>query len=183
MAEGRLDAGVGKSAGAARPAVVAVVGRSGSGKTTLIERLVPLLVGRGLRVATVKQTAGFEIDVPGKDSWRHGAAGAAAYAVASPASLAYVESQSTETDLAAIVARFFDGFDVVLCEGYRREAATTVEVFREATRHDRPLCGEGEAAALVTDAPVAHERRFAPDDAGGLADFLVDLLRLDDRTR
>jgi molybdopterin-guanine dinucleotide biosynthesis protein B len=160
------------------PAVVAVVGRSGSGKTTLIERLVPLLVARGLRVATVKQTASFDIDTPDKDSWRHGRAGADAYAVASPSRLAFVESSPAETDLAAIVARFFPDFDLVICEGFRRETATTVEVFRRATGHEGPLCADGESAAIVTDAPVEHGRRFALDDAGGLASFLVERLGL-----
>ena len=85
-------ADTGASTTDARPVVLGVVGRPGSGKTALIERLIPELVARGLRVATVKRTAGFDIDMPGKDSWRHGAAGAAAYAVASPSRLAFVEA-------------------------------------------------------------------------------------------
>ena len=70
---------------AGRPALVAIVGKSDSGKTTLIEKLVPELVRLGLRVGTVKHDAhSFEIDHPGKDSWRHGQAGAEAYVIASP---------------------------------------------------------------------------------------------------
>ena len=60
-----------------QPALVAIVGKSDSGKTTLIEKVVPQLVKLGLRVGTVKHDAhSFEIDHPGKDSWRHGQAGA-----------------------------------------------------------------------------------------------------------
>ena len=172
----------------ARPVVLGVVGRPGSGKTALIERLIPELVARGLRVATVKRTAGFDIDMPGKDSWRHSAAGAAAYAVASPSRLAFVEVAGTEAPgggddagepaLDAIVARFLGDADVVLCEGYLREAALTVEVFRRAAGYDVPVCEPGEALALVTDAPVDHEHRFALDDVGGLARFLVERLGL-----
>ena len=61
-----------------KPALVAIVGKSDSGKTTLIEKVVPELVKLGLRVGTVKHDAhSFEIDHPGKDSWRHGQAGPA----------------------------------------------------------------------------------------------------------
>ena len=61
----------------AAPALVAVVGKSDSGKTTLIEKLVPELIRLGLRVGTIKHDAhSFEIDHPGKDSWRHGQSGA-----------------------------------------------------------------------------------------------------------
>ena len=73
------------------PALVAIVGKSDSGKTTFIERLLPELIALGLRVGTVKHDAHTaDIDHEGKDSWRHGRAGAAAYVVSSPSQLAYV---------------------------------------------------------------------------------------------
>ena len=70
--------------------MLGVVGRSGSGKTTLIERLIPELTRRGLSVAAVKRVARFDIDTPGKDSWRHSHAGAQAYAVGSASQFAFV---------------------------------------------------------------------------------------------
>ena len=85
MSEHRETAAEGK------PALVAIVGKSDSGKTTLIEKVVPELVKLGLRVGTVKHDAhSFEIDHPGKDSWRHGQAGAEAYVIASPERLAFI---------------------------------------------------------------------------------------------
>jgi molybdopterin-guanine dinucleotide biosynthesis protein B/molybdopterin-guanine dinucleotide biosynthesis protein len=158
----------------ALPALVAVVGKSDSGKTTLIERLLPELSALGLTVGTVKHDAhGFDIDHPGKDSWRHGQAGARAYAVASPDRLAFVTRLDDELPLAIIARRFFAGFDLVVAEGYKRTAPNRVEVFRVGAGHEEPLCAPGEALALVTDAPLAHEHRFALDDARGLARFLA----------
>jgi molybdopterin-guanine dinucleotide biosynthesis adapter protein len=179
----------------AHPTIVGVAGRSGSGKTTLIEALIPALAGLGVRVATVKRTPRFDIDERGKDSWRHGRAGATTYVVASATQLAFVETTEAagqpeapsddavrraarEPRLSDIVARFFTDIDLVLCESYRREAPRVIEVFRLAAGYDEPVCAPGEALALVTDAPFEHEHRFALDDAAGLAGFLVARLGL-----
>jgi molybdopterin-guanine dinucleotide biosynthesis protein MobB len=170
------SAGGGPAGG--QPVVVGVIGKSGSGKTTLIEQLIPQLRQLGLRVGTVKSVAGFQIDSPGKDSWRHHEAGAEAYVVVSPTRLAYVADLREEVDLAHIVARFFAGFDVVLCEGFRAEAPTVIEVFRRDAGHLVPLCGPADSLALVTDADIEHEHRFALGDAGPLARFIAERLGL-----
>jgi molybdopterin-guanine dinucleotide biosynthesis protein B len=156
------------------PALVAIVGKSDSGKTTFIEKLLPELIALGLRVGTVKHHGhSTDIDHEGKDSWRHGRAGAAAYVVSSPSQLAYVAKTDAEVPLAAIARRFFDGFDLVVAEGYKASAPHRVELFRAAAGHASPLCGPGEAMALITDAPLRHEHRFALDDARGVARFLA----------
>jgi molybdopterin-guanine dinucleotide biosynthesis protein B/molybdopterin-guanine dinucleotide biosynthesis protein len=164
-----------------RPALVAIVGKSDSGKTTLIEKLVPELVELGLRVGTVKHDAhSFEIDHPGKDSWRHGQAGAEAYVIASPERLAYIARLDEELELVDIVRRFYGGFDIVVAEGYKRTAPHRVELFRAGAGHAEPLCAPGEAIALVTDADLEHEHRFGLEDGAGLARFLaarLDALR------
>ena len=175
------EAASGRALSQAAPALVAVVGKSDSGKTTLIEKLVPELVGLGLRVGTVKHDAhSFEIDHPGKDSWRHGQSGAQAYVIASPKRLAYIARLDDEMPLAAIARRYFAGFDLVVAEGYKATAPHRVEIFRRDAGHDAPLCAPGEAMALVTDAPVEHEHRFSLDEARGAALFLaarLDTLR------
>lgn len=175
------DGGMTAAARDARPALVAIVAKSDSGKTTLIEKLVPELLDLGLRVGTIKHDAhGFEIDHPGKDSWRHGQAGAQAYVVASPQTLAYIAKLNGEMPLADIARRFFADFDLVIAEGYKRTAPHMVELFRVGAGHAEPLCAPGEAMALVTDAPLEHEHRFALDDTAGLARFLaarLDTLR------
>jgi molybdopterin-guanine dinucleotide biosynthesis protein len=160
--------------GATGPALVAVVGKSDSGKTSLIERLIPELRALGLRVGAVKHDAhGFEIDHPGKDSWRHGQAGAEAYAVSSPGRFAYIAQVREELPLDVLARRYFGHVDLLVAEGYKRSAPHRVEVFRAAAGHAEPLCGPGEALALVTDAALEHEHRFALDDAAGLARFIA----------
>lgn len=159
----------------AQPALVAIVGKSDSGKTTLIEGLVPELKRLGLRVGTLKHDVhGFEIDVPGKDSWRHGHAGADAYAVSSPEKLAYITRVEDELPLEEIARRFFAGFDILVAEGYKRSAPYRVEIFRVAAGHEEPLCGPGEALAMVTDADLEHEQRFALGEEARLARFLAE---------
>jgi molybdopterin-guanine dinucleotide biosynthesis protein MobB len=169
-------AGVPRTAGA--PAVLGVVGRPNNGKTTLIEKIIPELNRLGLRVGAVKRVAKLEIDVPGKDSWRHSRAGADAYAVGSPGKVAFVERQTGEATLEDIVARYFAGYDVVVCEGYRREAPDVVEIFRSGAGYESTVCEPGEPIALVTDADLAHPHRFGLDDTGALVRYLVERLGL-----
>ncbi len=165
---GRDDAG---------PALLAIVGKSDAGKTTLIERLVPELVKLGLHIGTVKHDVhGFEIDYPGKDSWRHGQSGADAYAIASPNRLAFIARLEAEMPLDTIATTYFTGFDLVLAEGYKRSAPHRIEVFRLGAGHEVPLCESDESLALVTDAPLEHVTRFALDDVTALARFIASRL-------
>jgi len=161
-----------------KPAVLGVVGRPNSGKTTLIERLIPEFTRLGFKVAAVKSVAHFDIDTPGKDSWRHGHAGTEAYAVASATKLAFVTRLRAETTLAELVERYFSGYDIVVYEGYRHEAPQVIEVFRAAAGYAETKSSPEELLALVTDADVPHRHRFALDDAAGLAAFLVEKLGL-----
>jgi molybdopterin-guanine dinucleotide biosynthesis protein len=164
------------------PALVAIVGKSDSGKTTLIEKLLPELIKLGLRVGTVKHDAhSFEIDHPGKDSWRHGQAGAHAYVISSSQQLAFIAKLEGEVPLPEIARRYFAGFDLVVAEGYKRSAPHLVELFRTGAGHEAPLCAPGESLALVTDADFEHEHRFGLEDAAGLASFIaarLDTLRV-----
>ena len=127
--------------------VVGIVGASGSGKTTLIERLVPLLKAKGLRVSTIKHAHhGFDMDRPGKDSYRHRAAGAEEVMVFAHGRWALLREDPTEPRLGELIRRMAR-VDIILVEGFKAENIPKIEVYRP---------GLGKAA-------------FYPDDPGILA--------------
>jgi molybdopterin-guanine dinucleotide biosynthesis protein B len=157
----------------ALPPLVCIVGRSNAGKTTLIEKLLPELIRLGLSVGTIKHDVhGFDIDVPGKDSWRHKRAGAKRTMISSPAKLALIQDTDHDPGLGELL-EFFRGLDLVLAEGYKRENRPKVEVFRPEA-YVEPLCRADEnLIALVSDVPVSlNVQRFGLEDAAGLAAFL-----------
>src|SRR5512135_3890340 len=152
--------------------IVSIVGKSDAGKTTLIEKLIPELKRRGYRVATIKHDAHhFEIDHPGKDSYRHFHAGADWTLIGSPAKLAIIRRLERELTLDEIAATISD-VDVILTEGYKCEARLRIEVSRRANTTEL-ICDRSELLALVADYPIEWEIPvFGLDDAAGLADFV-----------
>ena len=113
------------------PPIVAFAAPSGTGKTTLIERVVRVMVGRGLRVGVLKADAHrVVLDTPGKDSWRFADAGASPVAVLSADRLALFERVEGDISLVAAAVRLFPGVDVVLAEGFRRSGVPTIRVHR-----------------------------------------------------
>ena len=116
---------------------VSVVGRHNSGKTTLIEKLIAELVNRGLDVGSVKHHShvGFDIDIPGKDSYRHRAAGASETVIAAPGQMACIKTVEGELECADIV-RGMPGHDVVVVEGYRKSGLPTIEIMRAGSEAD-----------------------------------------------
>lgn len=156
--------------------VVAVVGKGDSGKTTFVEKVIRELTSRGVRVATVKHHIhDYEIDVPGKDSWRHARAGSVVAMVSSPEKFSMVrrvEEELTLEEIAAIAAEA--ECQILIAEGYKVENVDRIEVSRLG-RSAEPLSGPGESIALVTDNPDLGSLGmplYGLDDAVGVADFL-----------
>ena len=156
--------------------VVSIVGKGDSGKTTFLEKLIRELTARGFRVATVKHHVhDYDIDTPGKDSWRHARAGAVTTMVSSPEKfslISRVEREMTLPELALVAVD--SGCDILLTEGYKREGVNRIEVSRAARSEDL-ICSPGEALALVTDKPQAtcgDAETFDLDDATGVADLI-----------
>ena len=155
------------------PPLICIVGRSDSGKTTLIEKLLPELNKLELTVGTIKHDVhGFDIDRPGKDSWRHKQAGSRATIISSPAKMAMVRDTDHDHALDELLG-YFRGFDLVLTEGYKREKKPKIEIYRPEA-HPEPLCrGDENLIALVSDVAVdLGVPRFGLEDAAGLAAFI-----------
>jgi len=153
--------------------VVSVVGKSGSGKTTLMEKLVAELTGRGYRVATVKHHIHeVDIDVPGKDSWRHAHAGSRVAMISSPTQFAVVSKVERERTLPELVEAAGD-VDILLTEGFRQSGDVRIEVCR-AVRSEERICKAGELFALVTDttAESGGVPVFGLDDATAVVDLI-----------
>ena len=136
--------------------VIGLAGWSGSGKTTLLRRLIPVLVGQGLRVSTLKHAHhGFDVDRPGKDSWEHRQAGAQEVLVASANRWALMHELrgDAEPDLADLLSRL-SPVDLVLIEGFKRGDHPKLEVFRAV--NEKPLLYPGDPAVVVvaSDAPM-----------------------------
>jgi molybdopterin-guanine dinucleotide biosynthesis adapter protein len=113
------------------------VGKSGTGKTTLIESIVLTLKGKGYRVAVVKHAHhGFEMDKPGKDSWRFGQAGSDMVAISSPGKLAMLEKVDGELDFEQVNSRLGDRFDIVLVEGFKQTSKVKIEITGSETNED-----------------------------------------------
>ena len=154
--------------------IISVVGKSGVGKTTFLEKLIAELKRRGHRVATVKHDVhGFEIDQPGKDSWRLAQAGSDSVVIASPQRLALIKRLDGEMPLGEIAALLTD-VDIILTEGYKRGDAPKIEVSRRE-RGEELLCTPDELAAIVADQPFDLDvPQFGLDDAAGIVDLLKE---------
>ena len=116
---------------------LSIVGRHNSGKTTLIEQLIAELVARGHDVGSVKHHShvGFDIDYPGKDSYRHRAAGASETVIAAPGQIARIKTVEDEVECSDIV-RSMHGHDIVVVEGYRKSGLPTIEIMRSGNDAD-----------------------------------------------
>jgi molybdopterin-guanine dinucleotide biosynthesis protein MobB len=165
---------------------IGFVGRSGSGKTTLIERLIPLLARRGLTVSALKHAHhDFDIDRPGKDSFRFRAAGAAQVMVAAPHRWALMTELRGQTARLETLLGELAPCDLVLVEGFRSEAMIPqIEVRASclaatAASEDSPAFAPGAKAgenliAIVCDDPIDLALpRFARDDVAAIAAFIV----------
>ena len=151
--------------------IYGIIGWQNSGKTTLVESLVSILTGRGLSVSTVKHVHhDVDLDQPGKDTWRHRAAGAQEVVLASAHRFAILrEHRGPEPDLASVLARLAP-VDLVLVEGYKRDAHPKIEVWREGVA-DRPMIQRSDPLVRA----VASDRRVSSLMVPGLTVPLLDL--------
>jgi molybdopterin-guanine dinucleotide biosynthesis adapter protein len=156
--------------------IIGLAGWSGSGKTTLVTSVIPVLVKRGLKVATVKHAHhDFDTDQPGKDSWLHRQAGASEVAIVSSRRWAIVHELGEESEpaLMDILAKL-SPVDLVIVEGFKRHPHPKLEVYRAVV--GKPLLHPEDdcIVAVATDAPLkdAQVPVLMLDDIEGIANVL-----------
>jgi molybdopterin-guanine dinucleotide biosynthesis protein B len=156
--------------------LIGFAGWSGSGKTTLVERVIVLLARRGLKVSLIKHAHhDFDIDRPGKDSWRHRAAGCGEVLVSSGRRWALMHELrgAPEATLDELIGRL-SPCDLLLVEGFKHAPIPKIEIHRAAL--GRPLLFplDRHVIAVATDVPLDTALpQFGLDDAAAVADFIV----------
>jgi molybdopterin-guanine dinucleotide biosynthesis protein B len=157
--------------------IIGLAGWSGSGKTTLITKLLPRLIARGQRVSTVKHAHhGFDLDQPGKDSFFHRAAGATEVVISSAKRFAVLHElrEEPEWNLADLLGKM-SAVDLVLIEGFKRDAFPKLEVHRAI--NGKPLLHPEDPliVAVASDDPLPQAKVPVVDlnDIEAIADLLL----------
>jgi molybdopterin-guanine dinucleotide biosynthesis protein B len=158
------------------PPVFIFVGHSNSGKTTLIERLIPEMTRRGLRIATIKHAHHkVQLDTEGKDSWRYKNAGAALSMLVTTNELQLVADANEPREPIKLAKRFLNEADMVLAEGFSQAPGPKIEILRRALGKP-PRCEISDGLiAIATDCPEIYPElpHFTLDDPEALAEFLL----------
>ena len=134
--------------------ILSIIGKSRSGKTTLIEKLIPALKARGYKVGTIKHHShpGFEIDFPGKDTWRHAQAGSDHVVIVAPDKIASIRNLEQALPIDEIADSMAD-MDIILTDGYKSAGKPSIEIIRAETGLE--LIGDPvQILAIATDIAI-----------------------------
>lgn len=161
--------------------IFGLTGLSGSGKTTLISKLVDWFVQRGYTVSTLKHTHhGFDLDSPGKDSWRMREAGAQEVFLVGNRRLVLLQEfrDMPEPTVEELVARL-QPCDLVLVEGYKRDPLPKIEVHRPGLENPPVWPGNTSVVAVATDAPIDTPLpKLNLNDTEAIARFIIEYVGL-----
>lgn len=166
------------------PPVFGVVGWKNSGKTTLMANLIKELTQRGFAISVIKHAhAKFEIDHPGRDSFKMREAGARQVTLSSPRRFALMRELGDAPEMPfGEVLPYAGPCDLVLVEGYKREAFPKIEIRRDGAASREPLSAEClQVVAIASDRPGSEEDRlpvFHINDIGRIVDFIAATLGL-----
>lgn len=156
--------------------VFGIVGYKNAGKTGLMERLVTEIAGRGFSVSTLKHAHhSFDVDHPGKDSYRHRQAGAHQVLLSSRERWALMTElrRADELPLSELLKRL-DPVDLVLVEGYKRDTQPKIEAFRSVTGNPLIAPDDPTIRAVASDAEVqVTQPVFDLNDTIAIADFIL----------
>jgi len=161
------------------PTMVFIVGFSDSGKTEVVVKLIETFIAHGFRVGTIKHDIhGFEIDRPGKDSWKHKKAGATTTVISSPFQIGMVKDVDHDHAPEDLV-RLMENIDIVIVEGYKRHNHPKIEVFRPEIGKTPACKGDKNLIAVVSDARLDWGIPcFSPDNVNDLANFIIEYFHL-----
>ncbi|PKO86618.1 MAG: molybdopterin-guanine dinucleotide biosynthesis protein B [Betaproteobacteria bacterium HGW-Betaproteobacteria-12] len=164
--------------------VFGIAGYSGSGKTTLLEKLIPCFTARGLKVSVIKHAHhGFDIDRPGKDSYRHREAGANEVLLSCHDrwALMHERRSDNEVSLDELLGRLAP-CDLVLIEGFKQEPVPKLEVYRPENGKPPLFPERRDIVAVATDAAIDTTLPCLPlDDVEQIAEFVMTTLQLQER--
>ncbi len=156
--------------------IYGIIGYKNAGKTSLVERLITEITGRGFSVSTVKHAHhAFDLDQPGKDTFRHRQAGARQVMLSTGARwVLMTELRGTEEPALADLLARMDKVDLILIEGYKRDRHPKIEVHRAVTRHPLIAPGDDTVRAVACDTLVAAGVPLLDlNDTGAVADFIL----------
>lgn len=159
------------------PPIITVIGKSGSGKTTLLVKLIRELTSRGYQLATIKHHShsNFDIDVPGKDSWRFAQAGSKHIVISAPDKVASYFEVDDELSLDQIT-QGIQNVDLILVEGYKNANKPTIEVIRSQV-YQGIISDPQQCLAIVSDMQVpTHLPLFDLNDVQGICNMIIGLI-------
>ena len=155
--------------------VLGIAGYSGAGKTTLLEKLIPLLRADGAKISLIKHAHhGFDVDQPGKDSYRHRRAGAGEVLVASDVrwALMHENASAQEPQLQELLSRL-SACDLVLVEGWKRDPIPKIEVHRADNGKPWLYPDDENILAVASDVPPPDKKTWlALDDVAAIRAFI-----------
>ena len=162
--------------------VFGVTGWKNSGKTGLVERLIGDFISRGLSVSTVKHAHHtFDVDHPGRDSYRHRAAGAKEVLLVSKNRWAIMHElrDEDEPELSEILKKV-EKVDLVIIEGFKRDRHPKIEAFREETGTSAIARKDESIVAVAADTPLTDLKIpvFDLNNTSEIADFISGFLDL-----
>ena len=163
--------------------VLSIVGRSKTGKTTFIEKLIPVLISKGINVATIKHHPhDFEIDIPGKDTYRHKKAGASTVVLSSPGKIAIIKDTEKDLSIQEILSGYIDNVDILITEGYKKESTPKIEVYQKKEGLEPVCIDDRNLLAIVTDLPFdSRVPVFLRNDIEAAAGFIMSKLGLPEK--
>ncbi|NVD23815.1 molybdopterin-guanine dinucleotide biosynthesis protein B [Desulfuromonas acetoxidans] len=160
------------------PPVVSFAGYSGSGKTTLVTKVIELLSNKGYKIGAIKHDGhSFEIDKPGKDTWRMTQAGATITGISDSSTLALIKKHQSAPSVSSIISDYYAEMDIVIVEGWKESAPNKIEVYRSEVGHT-PLFQQQHAEnfiAVATDCDLTTQLPVLDiNQPDKVSDFIID---------